>query len=307
MEEFKVRDLRDGNWYWVPKEVLTSDKLNGSDKLIYSALAYYANNKTQGSYPSITTICNLIKISRPTVVNGIKKLVELGFISKTENKGKTSYYNLLKLIDTSKNSLLVSKSSLLVKNRHYTSKNKTRVSKNSRHGLVKNRHTNNSFNKTKKTKGKNFVFEDSSDVGSTTQTLDNNPVSSLIRKRKQSKARKASPWKKSWGKSEPQEVPEFKSMTDEEIHAIAKEYKVYFVDVKQKYKQFMRAVEDGNTYGVKSTENGLRKFVEIAIEKKTVDMAENWMEEIAFIDDYHPAEIARRQKELQRLRKEGKI
>lgn len=126
---FEIRDIRNGEWYWVQKEVLSSSKLNASDKLVYSALAYYANNKTQQCYPSYTRICELIKLSRPTVIKGIQNLIKHNFISRKKREGKVNYYEMIKV--TSQNSLPV--------------KNSTSTSKKENLVLVKNSTTNNTY------------------------------------------------------------------------------------------------------------------------------------------------------------------
>ena len=95
-----IRDGRNGEWYWVQKEVLASDKLFLSDKVVYSALAYYANNKTQQAYPRIRTIANLLKISKTTVQKSIKKLLAYKLISIQKVNmptGRTNAYTLLKV------------------------------------------------------------------------------------------------------------------------------------------------------------------------------------------------------------------
>jgi DNA-binding MarR family transcriptional regulator len=94
---FEIRDIRNGQWYWVQKEVLASKLINASTKLVYSALAYYTNNKTQRSSPSYTAISELIDVSRNTVIKGVKNLIEHGFISKKQRDGRVNYYELLKL------------------------------------------------------------------------------------------------------------------------------------------------------------------------------------------------------------------
>ena len=97
---FEIRDDRNGGWYWVQKEILSSDKLLPSDKLVYSGLAYYANNKTQQAYPTVRTIANLLKIAKSTVQLSIKKLVayRLIGIEKVKTKhGRSNTYVLLKV------------------------------------------------------------------------------------------------------------------------------------------------------------------------------------------------------------------
>lgn len=94
---FEVRDMRNGEWYWVQKEVLASKKINASDKLVYSALAYYSNQKSQSCYPSYDTLAELINISRRTVYSSISKLRRFKFIAVVKDEGKVNHYELLKI------------------------------------------------------------------------------------------------------------------------------------------------------------------------------------------------------------------
>ena len=107
---FEIRDIRNGEWYWVQKEVLSSKQINASDKLVYSALAYFAHNKTQECFPSYTQIAKLIDLHRTTVIRSIKNLISFKFISKKKKEGRVNYYELLKI--TSSKLLPVSKENL---------------------------------------------------------------------------------------------------------------------------------------------------------------------------------------------------
>lgn len=137
-----IRDIRNGEWFWVQKEILASKLINASDKLVYSALAYYAHNRTQKCFPSYTKMAELTGVSRPTVVKALKALVEHGFVSVKKKGGKVNLYKLLKV---------ASKNSLPVKKKHRTSKNKVPA-------LVKKRHTNNTnITRLNNNKGKSLL------------------------------------------------------------------------------------------------------------------------------------------------------
>ncbi len=99
MEDFKVRDTRNGEWFWANKLVLNHPYTQPTTKLVYLALAYFANNNTQKSYPSIEKISKLLGLSRPTVISSIKSLEEYHFIKSKKTQGKVSEYRLLKIID----------------------------------------------------------------------------------------------------------------------------------------------------------------------------------------------------------------
>ncbi|HEC67018.1 MAG TPA: helix-turn-helix domain-containing protein [bacterium] len=94
---FELRDRRNGEWYWVQKGVLASKKINASDKLVYSALAYFANNKSQAAFPSYNRICELINLSKNTVIKAVRNLIKYKFISKKRKEGRVNYYELLKV------------------------------------------------------------------------------------------------------------------------------------------------------------------------------------------------------------------
>lgn len=61
-------------------------------------------NKNGLCFPSIANLAKTCSLSNPTVIDRIKKLVRLGFIRKTTEKGKSSTYQLMLL--TSKGDLL---------------------------------------------------------------------------------------------------------------------------------------------------------------------------------------------------------
>lgn len=95
-----IRDRRNGEWYWVHKSVLSEPSLTSSQKLVYDALAYYANNRTQQAWPSIRAIAKLLTLSKTTVSIAIQKLEKIGFITSEKvitKHGKANLYTLLKL------------------------------------------------------------------------------------------------------------------------------------------------------------------------------------------------------------------
>lgn len=100
-QQLQVRDLRNGDWYWINKLVLDHPYLTSSAKIVYCALAYFANNKTQKAFPSIKKIMELTGLgSRTTIVNSIKKLEGYCFIIAERKKGRITEYTLLKLTDS---------------------------------------------------------------------------------------------------------------------------------------------------------------------------------------------------------------
>lgn len=65
--------------------------LSPNDALVYVALRSYMNNETLECYPSIDTICEDSKLSRVTVSNSLKKLVDKGYITKRRDGNKMIY------------------------------------------------------------------------------------------------------------------------------------------------------------------------------------------------------------------------
>lgn len=65
--------------------------LSPNDALVYVALRSYMNNETLECYPSIDTICEDSKLSRVTVSNSLKKLVDKGYITRRRDKNRTIY------------------------------------------------------------------------------------------------------------------------------------------------------------------------------------------------------------------------
>lgn len=90
-----VRDGRNGGWLWVDKEVWSDERLSASDKVTYGTLAYFANNKTQKLYPSITVLEQFSKLSRRQIYKSIKVLETLNYVHVTRKRGKPNEYTLI--------------------------------------------------------------------------------------------------------------------------------------------------------------------------------------------------------------------
>ena len=109
----QVRDLRNGDWLWINKRILEHKNLNASDKLVYSALAYFANETDQKCYPSIEKLKKLTGLTRPTIIKAIRRLERVNAIRVERKEGRISIYYLLKITQL----------------KNFTSKNKNRTSK----------------------------------------------------------------------------------------------------------------------------------------------------------------------------------
>jgi hypothetical protein len=81
---FDVRDIRNRNWLWTRRELIRAhgQELGVYGVAVYVALASFADTKTQSrANPSISTLAELLGISRNKVRDGIRKLAELDWIA----------------------------------------------------------------------------------------------------------------------------------------------------------------------------------------------------------------------------------
>jgi len=77
----KVRDLRNGSWYWIHRRILKeySKKVGATGILVYNFLASSADN-SQSCFPSQKYIAKSLGYSRATVNRAIKTLEKNGLI-----------------------------------------------------------------------------------------------------------------------------------------------------------------------------------------------------------------------------------
>jgi DNA replication protein DnaD len=96
-EKIKVRDLRNGDWYWVSKALLDEygDRLKPIGIAIYNCLAAHANQEGF-CFPSHGYIAKKIGASISSVQRGIRQLIKLKIIRKSRQRYHNVYY-LLKL------------------------------------------------------------------------------------------------------------------------------------------------------------------------------------------------------------------
>lgn len=94
-EKIKVRDLRNGDWYWINKVILDEygEKLKPIGIAIYNCLAAHANQEGF-CFPSHKHIANKIGASISSVQRGIRELIRLNLI----RKGRQRYHNLYYLL-----------------------------------------------------------------------------------------------------------------------------------------------------------------------------------------------------------------
>ena len=95
-EKNEVRDLRDGEWYWIDKKILSlyGQRLKPSGIAVYNALASFANSETQACFPTQKAIAKLIGSSARTVIRKIRQLRELGLVRVEKKRGSCLYYLL---------------------------------------------------------------------------------------------------------------------------------------------------------------------------------------------------------------------
>ncbi len=94
-EKIKVRDLRNGDWYWVNKALLEEygERLKPIGIAIYNCLAAHANQEGF-CFPSHKHIAKRIGASISSVQRGIRQLIKLNLI----RKGRQRYHNLYCLL-----------------------------------------------------------------------------------------------------------------------------------------------------------------------------------------------------------------
>jgi DNA-binding MarR family transcriptional regulator len=91
-----LRDMRDGPWYWINKEILAkhAKDMRVSTMLVYNALAYFADRQ-QKSYPSQEYLAVFLNLARSSVQRALWELEarKLIFVSRSK---KNHRYFLLK-------------------------------------------------------------------------------------------------------------------------------------------------------------------------------------------------------------------
>jgi DNA replication protein DnaD len=94
-EKIKVRDLRNGDWYWINKVLLEEygEKIKPIGIAIYNCLAAHANQEGF-CFPSHKHIANKIGASISSVQRGIRQLIKLNLV----RKGRQRYHNLYYLL-----------------------------------------------------------------------------------------------------------------------------------------------------------------------------------------------------------------
>lgn len=94
--KIEVRDLRNGDWYWIHKRVLKeyASKVGATGVAVYNLLASFAN-KDQSCFPSQKYIGKHLGYSRATVNKAVKLLERHGLVRiEKKSRGGCVYYLL---------------------------------------------------------------------------------------------------------------------------------------------------------------------------------------------------------------------
>lgn len=94
--QIAVRELRDGEWYWVPKVLIRqyASMVKSSGIAVYSFLASMAD-RNQRCFPSQQYIAHRLGCSRQTVNEALKRLEQFRFIKRDRRNRYHLEYQLL--------------------------------------------------------------------------------------------------------------------------------------------------------------------------------------------------------------------
>ncbi len=95
--KFAIRDTRNGDWAWVYRAVVSDPHLTANEVRVYASLACFDSNKHE-IYPNYDTIAKKSNSSRRGVINAIKKLIKVEYVSVEYGGGRkvSNQYFLLK-------------------------------------------------------------------------------------------------------------------------------------------------------------------------------------------------------------------
>ena len=99
---FQVRDLRNGDWFWINKQALKiiADNIGAKGIAVYNCLCYFVTNRVESCFPSLNTLATMCHFSTRTVMRVLKELRSLGIINIEYNRGQVNTYTLLKCVDS---------------------------------------------------------------------------------------------------------------------------------------------------------------------------------------------------------------
>ncbi|MBI4766601.1 MAG: helix-turn-helix domain-containing protein [Deltaproteobacteria bacterium] len=96
--QIKIRDLRDGDWYWIHRAVIRDyvPKMGSIGLVVYNFLASLADS-SQHCFPSQKYMAGCIGYSRATINKTIKRLERIGLIKIQKRDRYHCVYSLLKV------------------------------------------------------------------------------------------------------------------------------------------------------------------------------------------------------------------
>jgi len=96
MDRQALRDIRDGNWYWIHRAVLRlyGRKLGPAGIAVYNVLASFANSQTQCAFPTQKAMADMLGLSERTVARKVRLLRDLGLIATEKRRGASLYWLL---------------------------------------------------------------------------------------------------------------------------------------------------------------------------------------------------------------------
>ncbi|MBI5328337.1 MAG: helix-turn-helix domain-containing protein [Deltaproteobacteria bacterium] len=99
----KIRDARNGNWFWVENALIDRDDLNIYEKTLYMTFCRFVD-KNSKCRPSLQAISTAAGFSKRKAADTIKSMIEKGLIEKkrriTENGDPTSNeYTVLSAVE----------------------------------------------------------------------------------------------------------------------------------------------------------------------------------------------------------------
>lgn len=74
--------MRDDNYIVIPGWAINRLGLKGNDLIIFSIIYGFSQDGESEFSGSIQYLCDCLNVSRPTVINSLKNLVSLGYITK---------------------------------------------------------------------------------------------------------------------------------------------------------------------------------------------------------------------------------
>jgi len=137
-----VRDMRDGNWYWIPKEVIyRTPKIRAIGIAVYNFLASLVDNN-QSCFPSQKYIAESLGYSRTTISRTIKILEENSLIKiKKRDRYHLIYYLIKVRCKAYETQMLNIRNSDV----NYTDTNNTKLTRNINNNVNRNFLRFNSF------------------------------------------------------------------------------------------------------------------------------------------------------------------